>query len=136
MTSRGLRNNNPGNIRHNKDDFQGEVRPSRDSAFKQFQSLAYGYRAMFVMLGTYLSRGHNTIMKIITNWAPPNENNTEAYIRSVEKLSGVKRDKVLTSNGGLDYIKIVAAMSQVENGEPADLLDVEEGFRMQQKITM
>lgn len=45
MTARGLRNNNPGNIRINDDLFQGEVRPSKDKSFKQFETMAYGYRA-------------------------------------------------------------------------------------------
>lgn len=31
---RGLRNNNPGNIRINNDLFQGEIRPSKDKSFK------------------------------------------------------------------------------------------------------
>ncbi|MBX9055585.1 structural protein P5, partial [Parabacteroides merdae] len=50
MTARGLRNNNPGNIRINGDLFQGEVRPSKDKSFKQFTTMAYGYRAMFKIL--------------------------------------------------------------------------------------
>ena len=51
---RGLRNNNPGNIRINGDLFQGEVRPSKDKSFKQFETMAYGYRAMFVILRNYI----------------------------------------------------------------------------------
>ena len=54
--SRGLRNCNPGNIRQSKGRYKGEVRPSRDPAFKQFESLAWGYRAIFVLLDTYRTR--------------------------------------------------------------------------------
>jgi hypothetical protein len=132
--SRGLLNNNPLNIRHNKDEFQGEVVPGRDRAFKEFESPAHGYRAAFVTLGTYLQMGRNTVAKIIRAWAPPSENNTDAYIASVERLSGVQRDKTLTAQSGGDYIKIVAAMSKVENGIAAMMSDVEAGFRMQSKI--
>jgi hypothetical protein len=132
---RGLRNNNPGNIRHNRDKFRGEVIPSRDGAFKQFTSMAYGYRAMFVTLGTYLERdGRDTIEKIITAWAPATENDTAGYIRQVERLSGIRRDRVLTAADGDDYIRIAAAMSRVENGEAANLSEVEEGFSLQTKI--
>lgn len=46
-TPRGLRNNNPGNIRLSSTKYQGEVQPSQDTAFKQFESMAYGYRAIF-----------------------------------------------------------------------------------------
>ena len=131
---RGLRNNNPLNIRRNGDHFQGEVVAGSDREFKQFTSMAYGYRAAFVVLGTYLAHGRNTIEKIIRAWAPPTENNTEAYIANVEKRSGVGRNKVLTADSGGDYRKIVAAMSHCENGVPAVMADVEAGFRLQLKI--
>ena len=75
MIPRGLRNNNPLNIRHNKDVFQGEVKGT-DKAFKTFSTMPYGYRAAFVTLATYNSRGWNTIEKIISRWAPPCENDT------------------------------------------------------------
>ena len=133
-TSRGIRNNNPLNIRHTGGHFLGEVVPGSDRTFKQFTSMAYGYRAAFVQMSIYLSRGLNTVEKIIRAWAPPTENNTEAYIANVEKRSGVGRTKVLTAESGGDYRKIVAAMSHCENGVPAVMADVEAGFRLQLKI--
>jgi len=133
MKSRGLRNNNPLNIRHSEDIFQGEIK-GNDKSFKTFTSMPYGYRAAFVTLATYLSRGWNTIEKIITKWAPPAENNTEGYIAKVEKWSGVPRNKELTAFDGADYILIVAAMSFVENGQNADISAVKEGFNLQTKI--
>jgi hypothetical protein len=133
MKSRGLRNNNPLNIRHNADNFKGEIK-GRDTSFKTFSSMPYGYRAAFVTLGTYLSRGWNTIEKIITKWAPPTENNTESYFAHVERWSGVPRNKELTARDGSDYILIVAAMSFVENGQNADISAVHAGFKLQTKI--
>ena len=118
-TPRGIRNNNPLNIRHSRDRFQGDVVPSRDGAFKQFSSLAHG---------------RNTVEKIIRAWAPPTENNTEGYIAHVVQRSGVGRNKVLTAESGGDYRKIVAAMSHCENGIPANMAEVEAGFRMQCRI--
>lgn len=132
--SRGIRNNNPLNIRHSRDRFQGEVVPGSDRAFKQFTSMAYGYRAAFVVLGSYLACGRNTVEKIVRAWAPPTENNTEGYINHVVQRSGVGRNKVLTADSGGDYRKIVAAMSHCENGVPANMADVEAGFRMQSRI--
>jgi hypothetical protein len=132
--ARGLKNNNPLNIRKSKDVFLGENPQSTDVSFKQFTSMAYGYRAAFVTLGTYLSRGLNTIEKIVKTWAPPNENNTEGYIQHVSSRSGVPRNKVLTNTSGSDYIAIVAAMSWSENGVPAVMADVEAGFKLQTKI--
>ena len=88
--SRGLQNCNPGNIRQSKVRYKGEVRPSRDSAFKQFESLAWGYRAIFVLLDTYRIRyGLDTIRGMISRWAPPSENHTETYIRAVADAVGI-----------------------------------------------
>lgn len=133
-TPRGLRNNNPLNIRHNADTFQGEIK-GNDKSFKTFSSMPYGYRAAFVTLATYLSRGWNTIEKIISPWAPPSENNTQAYISTVVKYSGVAADEVLTATSGDKNILIVSAMSFVENGQNADINQIREGFALQNKIT-
>ena len=133
MKTRGLRNNNPLNIRHNAEHFQGEIKGT-DRSFKTFSSLPYGYRAAFVVLGTYLSQGLNTIEKIVTKWAPPVENDTESYIKNVVKWSGISRAKELTVLDGADYILIVAAMSFVENGQNADISAVQAGFNLQTKI--
>ena len=135
MIPRGLRNNNPLNIRHSSDKFQGEV-IGKDTAFKTFISMAYGYRAAFITLATYLSKGCNTIEKIITRWAPPAENNTAGYIANVERWSGVLRNKELTTADGADYIMIISAMSFIENGINADISEVRAGFKLQTKITM
>jgi len=135
MKPRGYRNNNPLNIRHNADVFQGETK-GNDKSFKTFSTMPYGYRAAFVTLATYLSRGWNTIEKIISRWAPPIENDTEKYIANVEKWSGVPRNKVLTAANGADYVMIVSAMSAVENGVTADINQIIEGFNLQSKITM
>jgi len=132
--SRGLKNNNPGNIRRGGDTFQFEKLPSTDAAFKQFMNMPSGYRAMFVTLSTYLTLGHNTIAEIINRWAPDNENDTKAYIKTVVKLSGIKADKELKHSDGEEIKQIVAAMSQVENGVPAVMRDVDDGFRMQKRI--
>ena len=135
MTPRGLRNNNPLNIRHSADTFQGEV-TGTDKAFKTFISLPYGYRAAFITLATYHSKGYNTIEKIVTRWAPPTENNTSTYIANVERWSGVPRHKTLTAADGADYILIVTAMSFIENGINANISEVRAGFNLQTKITM
>jgi hypothetical protein len=125
---------NPGNIRISSDKFQGEIVPSQDKAFKQFTSMPYGYRAMFVSLDTYRKRGWNTIEKIVSHWAPPSENHTQVYIDSVAGWSGVPKDKVLTASSGNDYKQIVAAMSRVENGIPADMNEVIAGFNVPDRI--
>ena len=129
--SRGLRNCNPGNIRQSRSKFKGEVRPSRDSAFKQFETMAYGYRAMFVLLDTYCSRyGLTTIRQMISRWAPPTENFTEGYIRFVAERTGISADAQVDSRSERDMIPIVAAMSEIENGAKAVMADLHEGWAL------
>ncbi len=128
---RGLRNNNPGNIRQNGIRYSGEVQPSKDAAFKQFQSMAYGYRAMFVVLHTYARKyGIDTIERMISRYAPASENHTQAYIDAVSAESGVSATSHLTSTNADVMIPIVAAMSRVENGEAAVMSEVEAGWKM------
>ena len=128
---RGLRNCNPGNIRKNSIVYAGEIVPSQDEAFKQFSTMAYGYRATFVVLYTYQHRyGLDTIAKMISRFAPSNENHTEAYIDSVADRSGVSANGRITATNGDVMIPIVAAMSFVENGVEASIAEVEKGWRL------
>ena len=91
---RGLRNNNPLNIRHSKDKWQGTATTQTDRSFVQFESMAYGYRAAWKTLDTYCLRFRRkrqpyNVRNIIARWAPPSENDTDAYVRAVVKLSGL-----------------------------------------------
>lgn len=134
--SRGLDNCNPGNIRHSKVCYKGEVQPSQDVAFKQFRSLAWGYRAMFVLLDTYRIRyGLRTVREMISRYAPATENNTEAYIAAVCDLTGIGADEPLNTRLKRDMIPVVAAMSKVENGVLPDFEDIEEGFNLTPWVT-
>ena len=129
--SRGLRNNNPGNIRRSRVRYKGEVRPSRDPDFKEFSTMAYGYRAVFVLLDTYRScYGLTTIRQMLNRYAPPTENFTEGYVRFVADYSGVMPDEVVDTRSEKDMIPIVAAMSKIENGVAANIADVERGWEL------
>ena len=129
--SRGLTNCNPGNIRQSKTRYKGERRPSRDSEFKEFESVAYGYRAMFVLLDTYSRRyGLCTIRQMLNRYAPPKENFTEGYIRFVSAKTGIASDEIVNSRAARDMVPIVAAMSQIENGTPAVMVDVHRGWEL------
>lgn len=114
---RGLRNNNPGNIRQNNDVFQGEKIPSSDRQFKQFKTMAYGYRAVFKILTNYYRNYQlKTIRQMIGRWAPENENNTSAYVSLVSSYSGIPADDPIDIGSKEQMIRIVAGMSKVENG--------------------
>lgn len=129
--SRGIRNCNPGNIRRSKVRYKGEVQPSRDAEFKEFCSMGYGYRAMFVLLDSYRSRyGLCTIRQMLGRYAPPSENFTEGYVRFVSSRTGIAPDEIVNTRAARDMVPIVAAMSQIENGVPATMDDVELGWRL------
>ena len=127
---RGLRNCNPGNIRKSADVFQGEIVPSGDSDFKQFRTMAYGYRAMFkILFNYYRVYGLKTIRQLISRWAPKNENNTQAYVKLVASYAGIAEDTLLQFTED-EMVKIVAAMSRVENGREANTAEVISGWRL------
>lgn len=131
MSSRGLRNNNPGNIRLSGVKYVGEKTPSTDRAFKQFRTKAYGYRAMFVILRTYYNRYHlRTISSMIRRWAPESENDTRAYINHVAAWSGIGVADVVDIKNREQMCAIVAAMSRMENGTRADMKEVQSGWEL------
>lgn len=86
MSTRGIRNNNPANIRRGCN-WKGLIRQQKDREFCQFVTMTWGVRALLVTLRTYVVKHHlHTVREIITRWAPPSDgNNTEAYIKFVER---------------------------------------------------
>ncbi len=125
MKTRGIRNNNPLNIRRTSTRWQGAREEQTDKSFVQFKTMAYGYRAAWKVLQTYYERfcmqsKPFTVRNIITRWAPPTENDTEAYIKSVLKLSSIGgKEKLLPPSNVSGYGRIsrlVAAMTTIECG--------------------
>lgn len=127
----GMSRNNPGNIIRGVG-YKGEV--FQDSnRFAQFQSWAYGIRAMISLLKKYMTSGssypnpcvttpQNTVRLIITQWAPPKScggDNTDAavqnYIQYVAANSGFKPDTKLSADQNT-LRKLVIAMSHFEQG--------------------
>lgn len=128
--TRGLRNNNPGNIRQSAVKYNGEVQPSQDKSFKQFSTMAYGYRAMFVLLDAYRRNGYKTLRQMIHRYAPPVENYTDKYLHFVAEMAGVAPDDWVDTTNKEKMVRIVSAMSKMENGVPANNADVLEGWQM------
>ena len=129
--TRGIRNNNPLNIRHSADRWEGRRKEQTDPSFVQFESMAYGYRAMFVLLDTYRCRyGLTTIRQMINRYAPPKENFTEGYIRFIVSSTGIAPDEEVDTRAARDMVPIVRAMSEIENGIKAVREDVERGWEL------
>ena len=120
MLPRGIRNNNPLNIRRSKDQWKDLRAQHQDASFCQFETLEYGWRAAFYLLTrTYYHKYRLfTIRKIIGKWAPPGENNTEAYIQNVSRLTGIAPDEPIgiPSDQPARWIMLGLAMAIQENG--------------------
>lgn len=115
---RGLRNNNPGNIRHSAIIWMGQSDEQSDPSFVHFDAPKYGIRALYKVLKTYQQKhGLKTIATMISRWAPPKENDTAAYARAVAEACGVDPDQAIdvVANKQLAE-KMVAAIVQHENG--------------------
>lgn len=86
---RGIRNNNPGNLEASWA-FSWQGQNGTDGRFATFATPEHGIRALGVNLLSYQRRGLDTISKIISRWAPPQDNNdTTAYIQNVSQALGV-----------------------------------------------
>ena len=91
-----------------------------DPSFCQFENLAYGWRAAFRLLTRTYYHTYRlfTIRAIVNKWAPPNENNTRAYVENVSRLTGIGADEPLgiPSDKPGRWIALGAAMAIQENG--------------------
>lgn len=114
MATRGIRNNNPGNIRVSKDQWEGMT--GDDGAFVIFDSPESGVRALGKNLLSYGRRGYDSIEKIINRWAPPNENDTKAYIDSVVAATGIPATQSLDLSNPDTLSSLVQAISFHETG--------------------
>lgn len=129
--SRGIANCNPGNIRRSRVRYKGECHPSTDESFKQFESMEWGYRAMFILLDTYRVRyGLKTLREMIMRYAPPSENHTALYLDAVCEMTGIRPDERIDTRSRRVMVPIVAAMSRIENGCAARRAEVEYGFTL------
>lgn len=122
---RGIRNNNPLNIRKGNN-WKGERQHQSDPSFEEFESIQMGLRAGFIILRNYQrislapKMRANTIRKIINRWAPASENNTLKYIETVAKRSGLNPDELIAYRDKPRMLAVVEAMCFVECGQPID----------------
>lgn len=114
--TRGLRNNNPGNIRHGAK-WLGLDPEGKDPDFATFVAPEFGIRAIAKVLKTYRTKHRLcSIQGIINRWAPPNENNTDAYVEHVAKYVGVSPYEFLSVFDDEKKIKLIKAIILHENG--------------------
>jgi hypothetical protein len=122
---RGIRNYNPGNIRHaNGIRWQGMATTQHDNQFVQYLNPRWGIRAMARVLITYQDKRLaangtriDTVREIVERWAPPTENNTDAYVTNVARALGLNPDAETIDVYHFDTLRaLVTAIIRHENG--------------------
>ena len=117
MTARGIRNNNPLNIKKTSDIWLGLPPNQTDNTFFTFSAPVYGIRAATKILINYNKRYNiQSIQQIINRWAPPSENVTNTYVDFVAASVGIPKNIPIVFNVGM-LVKIIKAMIVFENGE-------------------
>lgn len=128
-SSRGVRNNNPLNIKYSpSNNWVGQTGKETNGPFAVFSSPVYGFRAAMKTLNSYRRRGIDSLEDIITTWAPSHENpNQNKYIQYVSQ-----RTKILPAQrvNKSDYPKLVAAMAKFETGEEWPEAHINNAFNM------
>ena len=117
---RGIRNKNPGNIKLGTN-WDGLADEQSDPVFCVFKEAVWGIRALMRILLTYrFNHNRKNIDSIIKRWAPPSENDTDAYIVFVSKKMGIEPMEII-DNSIEAYLPLVKAIIQMENGmQPYD----------------
>lgn len=128
-TTRGIRNHNPGNIEVGAP-WQG-LMPRQDmtplqageTRFCVFADPTWGIRAIARVLITYQDKRRapdgsriDTVQEIVDRWAPPAENDTDAYVRSVRQALGIEPGHVVDVHDFATMKGLVQAIIAHENG--------------------
>lgn len=123
--TRGVRNNNPMNIRRSTSLWVGKVKNGTDREFEQFHEMWQGLRAAMYLLTRYHRDYHwHTLKAIISHWAPASDgNNVEAYVGYVEsQIKGLDRTRQ-------SLYALVKAMCYVESKYRPETKDLDKAWR-------
>ena len=133
---RGIRNNNPLNIRYaERNKWKGQTpRPplGGDAAFCQFESMEWGIRAAFILIHNYIHIYRlKTIRAIVARWAPAEDgNNPESYAHRVAREIGGTPDTRPDFRDMFLMVAIVRAMIKVECGVRVDDETIVRGYAL------
>lgn len=120
---RGLRLNNPGNIRPGAG-FFGEI--GDDGGYAKFDSDAAGIRAIQRLLRTYGNQyGINTLRGLANRYAPPSDNNpTDNYIEFLSQKTGIDPDEPINlAERGADIIPAIIGFEQGQQPFSQDMIN-------------
>jgi len=130
LEPRGLRNNNPGNIRTNARYVWQHQTGADPGGFCVFDDPIYGMRAICILWSNYRDmHGCACITDYINRWAPPSENNSGMYARFIASRIGVAVDAPLDLHH--DAAGLVAAIVSYENGrQPYTLTQIQRAITL------
>jgi hypothetical protein len=117
-----VRNSNPGNLRADGISWRGlckagDIRSDQDPDYCMFTAPVYGFRALAIDLRTKWSKdGLRSIGAIIPKYAPPAENNTEAYVKAVSIMTGIAAAKELNLDDPAELASLCRAITVHESG--------------------
>lgn len=128
---RGLRLNNPGNLRRTGDPWQGLSVDQPDPEFASFETMPHGVRAMAKTLQTYQrDHGITDLRGVIDRWAPPEENSTDSYLGFVAERTGLDADQQIDLSDPAIAGRVIGAMSRFETGQDLQEGDLVKGLRL------
>lgn len=126
---RGVRNNNPLNIRLSSQVFRGEVTNIYEKEFKCFRSMVWGFRAAFCIIRTYITlKGCKTPRQIIHRWCP--DDSAARYVDFVCSRCNVDPDGALSFVSRLVMVALVSAMAKFETGVEFPQSLVDKGYQL------
>lgn len=142
--TRGYLNNNPGNMDRGEPPWNGEIRDvamcqndmqrmeMTHGRFCVFERAVMGIRAMAKNLLAYHDRlSCDTIREYIERWAPPNENNTEAYVAQVASRLACSPDEPIEIRDPKVMEAIIDGIIRVEcAGMPYEGNEIAEGVAL------
>lgn len=130
-TTRGLRNNNPGNIKYSDNNaWDGKIEYAKNTdsgkTYEQFVSMPYGIRASLKLLQNYIKDGHATPAKIAKRWAE----DAPGYSKFIADYVGISQDTAILLNDSNTIKKMAMAIFKIETGRQFSTGEIEEGWKL------
>ena len=135
---RGIRNNNPGNIKYNSaNNWLGKIPGPQNTdpgrTFEQFTDLKYGLRAMLILLKKYyINDNLKTIKGIINKWDPGSTSSGSGYVPYISDRMDLDPTDLLDLS---DLKDLAVHISSFENGtkvtSPGEIQDIVDQFNLQ-----
>ena len=128
---RSVRNFNPGNLERSSIEWLGLAEQRGEQRFCVFREARWGFRALALDLFTSWTKGRKTVRDIVTRFAPPDENDTKAYVDAVAAALKVSPDEALHLDDDTQLSALTRAIAVHEaGGWFFSDEDLEEGVQM------